>query len=93
MLNQSLIIAAYREKKETKAFYREIAFKYNISTRAIKRIAELEKRTSKSDYMKIIKKIEEDKTIYPKDIIWLEKATNTIAGVLQQLNEALKGKR
>lgn len=93
MLNQSLIIAAYREKKETKALYKDIAWKYGMGVRTLKRVAELEKRASTKDYKKIIGKLEENKTIYPKEIIWLTRATNTIVGVLEQLNEALKEKK
>lgn len=93
MLNQSLIIAAYEEKRKTKAMYKDIAYKYGIGVRTIKRVAELEKRTNTRDYNKIIERLGENKTIYPKDIIWLERATNTIVGVLYQLNRALKGKR
>ena len=93
MLNQSLIIAAYKEKRRTKAMYKDIACKYGIGVRTIKRVAELEKRININDYKKIIERLEENKTIYPKDIIWLDKATNTIIGILNQLNEALKEER
>lgn len=93
MLNQSLIIAAYEEKRKTKAMYKDIAYKYGIGVRTIKRVAELEKRTNKKDYNKIIERLGENRTIYPRDIIWLERATNTIVGVLQQLDKILKGEK